>query len=41
MSVVRRHCLDDSLEVIDGGELDGDLALISAELDLNAGLESV
>ena len=37
----RRHRLDDPLEVVDGGELDGDLALLGAHLYLDPSLEQI
>lgn len=36
-----RHGLDDSLKVINRGELDGDLALVDAKVDLDPSLEAV
>src|SRR6202034_4056630 len=35
------HSLDDALEVVDGGELDGDLALVAAHLYFDPGLEQI
>ena len=35
------HGLDDALEVVDGGELDGDLALVAAHLYFDPGLEQI
>jgi len=39
--VVWGHRLDNPLEVVDGGELDDDLALVAAQFHLDPGLEEI